>query len=214
MNKRTSWLLFSLCLLIFLSLLILISTVPLRVTAVDSMIRNWVNQFHSPVANAFWEQITSMFNAQASVFWAFGVSLAAFIGHDWYFGLQITSTIFGGLILNHLVKTVVCRPRPVIRVLMHYSGYSFPSGHSSTAVLIMGSLILMVNHWLHSHHLKAFLDTCLVLIIILVGFSRIFVGAHFPSDVLAGWSLGVFVLSGINLLAIKFDPSKVIHQQP
>lgn len=205
MKKRANWLLFIISLLIFITLLILILIVPRRVTDIDSAIRAWVNQFHSPVNNAIWRQCTSLFNAQASFFWACCVSLAAFCSRNLRFGLRISVGIFGGLLINHVIKILVCRPRPFVNVLMHYSGFSFPSGHSSTVVLIFGSLMIMANRFVRSPKWRWTIDAVLVLLIILIGFSRIYVGAHYPSDVLAGLSLGTAVISGLDLLADRLN---------
>lgn len=205
MSKRVRQLVFTISLIIFLILLFLILIYPQQLTAGDAVIRRLVNQYRSPVANAFWRQYTSLFNAQASFFWACGVSLAALLSRNWRFFLRISAGIFGGILLNHVIKIMVCRPRPFVNVLMHYSGFSFPSGHSSTVVLIFGSLIIMANRFVRSPKWRWTIDTVLVLLIILIGFSRIYVGAHYPSDVLAGLSLGTAVISGLDLLANRLN---------
>jgi undecaprenyl-diphosphatase len=66
-------------------------------------------------------------------------------------------------------------------------GFSFPSGHSSNAVTVYGSLA--------AHEKKnKLLWTLAIVLPLLVGFSRMFVGAHYPTDVLGGWALGVIVV--------------------
>lgn len=205
MNKRTSQILLIVSLVIFLILLCLIVIIPRQLTQFDTVIRHWVNQYRSVQANAFWQQYTSLFNAQASFFWACGISLLAFLTRDWHLGLQISFSIFGGIILNHMIKIIVRRPRPFTNILMHYSGYSFPSGHSLTAVLVFGSLMIIISRWIHHRGWQYLINSILIVLILMIGFSRVFVGAHYPSDVLAGWSLGVVVISGINLLALKIN---------
>ncbi|HIX36204.1 MAG TPA: phosphatase PAP2 family protein [Candidatus Limosilactobacillus merdigallinarum] len=205
MNKRTSQWLFIISLIIFLILLGFILIVPQQLTRFDTSIRLWVNNYHAPLANAFWRQYTSLFNAQASFTWACGISLLAFLTRDWHLGLQISISIFGGIMLNHLIKIIVRRPRPFTNVLMHYSGFSFPSGHSLTAVLVFGSIMIITSRWVHHQGWQYLINGILIVLILMIGFSRVFVGAHYPSDVLAGWSLGVVILTGLNLVTLKIN---------
>ena len=87
------------------------------------------------------------------------------------------------------------RARPDLSLhLISQGGYSFPSGHSFTVLIFYGMLI-----WLSRKHLKnrtaANLITALLsCLILLIGFSRIYLGVHFPTDVLGGWSLGICLL--------------------
>lgn len=205
MSKRTSQWLLIISLIIFLLLLSLILLVPQQLTQFDTGIRMWVNNYHTPLANAFWQQYTSLFNAQATFAWSCGVSLLAFLTRDWHLGLQIAISIFGGIMFNHLIKILVRRPRPFTNVLMHYSGFSFPSGHSLTAVLVFGSIMIITSRWIHHQGWQYLIDGILIVLILMIGFSRVFVGAHYPSDVLAGWSLGVAILTGLNLVTLKIN---------
>lgn len=88
---------------------------------------------------------------------------------------------------------------------MCYSGFSFPSGHSLTAVLIFGAIMIITSRWIHHQGWQYLIDGILIVLILMIGFSRVFVGAHYPSDVLAGWSLGVAILTGLNLVTLKIN---------
>lgn len=97
---------------------------------------------------------------------------------------------------NSLIKHLVQRPRPTVDRLVAASSYSFPSGHSITAMLLWGSLIVMIA-WQHHEHRKWALSLSLIFScwIVIIGLSRIYVGVHYPSDVAAGWSLGFVLLT-------------------
>lgn len=113
-----------------------------------------------------------------------------------------------GLAWNSMAKNIVLRRRPyfdhenikILRVVepeadiydIAAQGYSFPSGHSTNATTVFGSLAVKLR--------KRWVTVVAIVIPLLTGFSRFVVGAHYPTDVLAGWLLGVVSLLIIQLL--------------
>ncbi|EKQ01253.1 hypothetical protein LCA32G_0513 [Lacticaseibacillus paracasei] len=102
-------------------------------------------------------------------------------------------------LVNVGIKYWVRRPRPFIadpqiRALVHAGGFSFPSGHSSGTMIFYGTMILLAWALLKRQSAK-WLLTCLASgMILLTGYSRIFVRVHYPTDVFAGFSLGFALL--------------------
>ncbi len=106
---------------------------------------------------------------------------------------MILATMGGGALLNLILKTHFQRPRPVeLPALVHASGYSFPSGHSMGSMLFYGSLAYVVYFSFdHRRSLRiAAVAACLALVA-LVGGSRVYLGVHYLSDVLAGFAAGL-----------------------
>lgn len=97
-------------------------------------------------------------------------------------------------LLNQLLKNVIKRPRPVIGD-GKFSGYSFPSGHAMVSMAFYGLLIYLVFSSNLNKKVKILLITCLSLIILLIGFSRIYLEAHYITDVLSGFTLSIFYLT-------------------
>lgn len=96
---------------------------------------------------------------------------------------------------NTILKHVVHRARPDTMYVanMKIHSYSFPSGHAFGAVVIYGLLAYLAYTHLPAPYNLIF-SVALVCLVILIGISRVFLGAHFPSDVLTGWVLGAVCL--------------------
>lgn len=93
------------------------------------------------------------------------------------------------------IKNVVARPRPDVALhLVTQGGFSFPSGHSVTSAVVYGLFIYLIRRYCKNEKVKNILTIVFTLLIIVIGLSRIYVGVHWPSDVLAGWSLGISIL--------------------
>lgn len=110
-------------------------------------------------------------------------------------GLIILGVILISTILNNLVKIIIARERPDVLALVTETSYSFPSGHMMAAVSMYGILLYLCWQGKWNKKLKIVLSIFLVLMPLLVGISRIYLGAHFASDI-----IGAFLLSTILLL--------------
>jgi undecaprenyl-diphosphatase len=103
----------------------------------------------------------------------------------------MTGSVVGGLVLNDALKVVFDRPRPGLSLpSVQVFTSSFPSGHaalSSVAYLSMGSLIARCAPM---SYVKAYVMAVAVVLVFLIGTTRVYLGVHYPTDVLAGWCLG------------------------
>lgn len=91
---------------------------------------------------------------------------------------------------NYLVKQLIQRPRPTAWRLVQIGGYSYPSGHSTTTTVLIGSLLVIAFDLLKNRRLKQALFGLGAVIILLMMVSRIVVGVHYPSDTIGGLILG------------------------
>jgi membrane-associated phospholipid phosphatase len=100
-----------------------------------------------------------------------------------------------GMLLNEWLKLVVHRNRPFVEgTFVDWSGYSFVSGHTIGATLLYGQLLLFVLPSLKGRHVRLLCIFTAVSLVLLVGFTRIALGAHFLTDVLAAIFFGVIWL--------------------
>ncbi len=96
---------------------------------------------------------------------------------------------------NTILKFLFNRPRPSGEHLVAASGTSFPSGHSMGSMLLYGTLILLLPKFIKNKSICLALQLLLGLIILSVGTSRIYLGVHYPTDIIGGFSMGLFWLS-------------------
>jgi undecaprenyl-diphosphatase len=117
--------------------------------------------------------------------------------------LLVLASIGGGSLISTLLKIGFERPRPdLVAHLAEVHSASFPSGHamlSAVTYLTLGALLARVQP---RRRLKAYLIGLAVLLTMMVGVSRIFLGVHWPTDVLAGWCLGAAWAMGCWLVAL------------
>lgn len=97
-------------------------------------------------------------------------------------------------LLNQILKYIIQRPRPTEYRIIDQSGYSFPSGHSMVSAAFYGFLIYLIYKNVKNTYIKWGLVSLLSLLIILIGTSRIYLGVHYTSDVLAGFLISISYL--------------------
>lgn len=95
---------------------------------------------------------------------------------------------------NQLLKYIIQRPRPTEYRIINESGFSFPSGHSMVSMAFYGFLIYLVYHNVKNKYLKCSLCIGLSMLILTIGLSRIYLGVHYASDVIGGFTLSIAYL--------------------
>ena len=104
------------------------------------------------------------------------------------------SSIALTVVVNQVLKFIIRRIRPDHLRLIEPSGYSFPSGHAMVSLCLYGICIYFVFYKIANKKLKILFIAFLTFLILLVGISRIYVGVHYPSDVIAGYLLTIVLL--------------------
>ena len=105
--------------------------------------------------------------------------------------------------LYFLIKEAIARARPAGDFIIAYGlpGYSFPSGHAVTSAVAFGLLSIMAYSALKKPW-KYIIPGLSLLTVVLIGMSRVYLGAHFPTDVIAGWLLALISLSLLRSLSL------------
>lgn len=106
--------------------------------------------------------------------------------------------------LSVIFKNIFRRDRPLFMLVEKPSDFSFPSGHSMCSIVFYGFLIYIVNKFIKNVYIRKVINIFLVLLMFLIPFSRLYLGVHFFTDVVAGVILGVVcLLSFLNYVKIK-----------
>ena len=115
------------------------------------------------------------------------------------------------LFIGHELKQVVDRPRPEYVLLgLEPESPGFPSGHSMYALIFGGLLIYLAGQVIPSLLLKRWLQYCLAALILAMGASRVYLGVHWPSDVIGGFLYGGLALAGLIALRYLWADSNVV----
>lgn len=120
-----------------------------------------------------------------------------------WFSIRVITIAISSLVLMLLLKQLFQRKRPLSPLLKAAKGLSFPSGHAIMAVTFYGLLIYILQHTIDSNWLKLLVTILLILLILAIGFSRIYLRVHYASDVLGGFIIGLLWLL-ISLAVIKW----------
>ena len=113
-------------------------------------------------------------------------------------GLAVGSSLLASL-MGSLLRALIGRPRPspsLVHVVTHATTFGFPSGHVIHYVTLFGFCFYIVRRTWRSGPLRNLTLALMVLLVVLVGPSRVYLGAHWPSDVLGGYLFGAVWLAG------------------
>ncbi len=121
-----------------------------------------------------------------------------------YFKIFFVANLVG-LIINNIIKFIVHRPRPTTTMLLtSESSYSFPSSHAMMSVVFYGLIIYYAFKFIKNRFICNTLVAFIITLIFFIGISRIYLGVHYPTDVLFGFIFGIIYLT----LFIKFITPK------
>lgn len=126
--------------------------------------------------------------------------------------LYLSLAIGAGAILNMLLKYGFVRERPdVVPHLVEVSSASFPSGHSMNSAMVYLTLAALLARAERSWRVRIFLMAAAILVTLLVGFSRSYLGVHWPTDVMAGWTVGAAWATLCSLGALQLQRRRKIE---
>lgn len=161
-----------------------------KIVPFDDWIYEKVISIRNNSWDSFYQSITVLGNTTTVVV-IVGLLLILLKKQEKYLlGITILSTVG----INQLLKFIFHRARPEHLRLIVEKGYSFPSGHAMISIALYGFIIYCIykkvsNSWIKSYFIFIFL-----LLIIGIGLSRIYLGVHYPSDILGGYTLSLIIL--------------------
>ena len=189
-EKNYKWIIFFLCLIIVLMILEDIfenEQLQLDVFVYRLVILN----LRSEPLTAIMKVITNLSSAYVLIAISLGTLICI---KNKKVGLCITANLAITTILNQILKYIIQRPRPDGYRLIAESGYSFPSGHSMVSMAFYGLIIYLIWKMVKDKKIKYISCGILGILIPLIGFSRIYLGVHYASDVIGGFAISIAYL--------------------
>lgn len=189
-KKDYKWIILFLCVILFLA--ILEDVFEYETLALDTSVYTIVvEKMRNPILTDILKIITNL----GSAFVLITITiLSLIILKNKKIGLCITLNLALSTLLNVLLKNIIQRPRPEGYRLIEETGFSFPSGHSMVNTAFYGLLIYLIIKNVKNKKLKYALSILISILILAIGFSRIYLGVHYTSDVLAGFLISVAYL--------------------
>lgn len=177
------------CLILILG--IIVSIFQSQITQIDEIGYQIISKLISEKTLPITKFITSFGSSICLLF--FSIFLFIII-KDKRIGFCIFINLFLSGALNQILKNIFKRPRPTGYRLIAETGYSFPSGHSMVSLAFYGLLIYIIYKKIKNIYLRNSLIVLLIILTISIGISRIFLGVHYTTDVIAGFLISICYL--------------------
>ncbi|PWT72670.1 MAG: hypothetical protein C5B60_09295 [Chloroflexi bacterium] len=158
---------------------------------IDRRIINLVATLRTPTLDQVMYLITFLGSVQTIVVLTAVVVLVALVAGRPRSAVLVVLAVVAGALFFELVKLLVQRPRPLLEdARIVQGGFSFPSGHSTVSATLYGTVAYLLIRNLRQNRWKVLIGVATALLVLAIGVSRIYLGVHYPSDVLAGWAAG------------------------
>jgi len=184
----------SFALLLFVILGYVVKFYPEQLQTLDSPVQTAIRGDLPENLTMIFRGITRLIDLPVVISWAIILSAIFYLKKWKSESLLVAGNLSLAGILIVSLKHLYQRPRPDILHLVEEKGFSFPSGHSLAVTLLIGSLIIILSQRVKSTRLKLPLQSLLGIYLVSVLVSRVYLGVHYPSDVLASLCLGLGIL--------------------
>jgi len=190
MNKKQNIITISIALILFIILTIIVSIN--KIPSFDTQIQSFFLNIRNDNLTKIITFITNIGSASSLI----TLSLLILINiKNKKYPISIIINLISVFLISQLAKIIITRPRPIEINLIEASGYSYPSGHTMVSMAYFGFLAYLASIHIKNKILKNITITILITIPTLIGLSRIYLGVHYPSDVLAGILLSIIYLT-------------------
>ena len=154
----------------------------------DLAVTNWLQTHGTEGGESLFVGV-SYLGAQVLIAIGIGVAIVLVARRDWARLRLLAAAGVGGALLNALLKTVFHRSRPTFASEFHMTSWSFPSAHAMNSLIVYG----LLAYWLAQRFpgAKVWMLLVATILVAAIGYSRIYLGVHYLSDVLAGFSAGL-----------------------
>ncbi len=168
---------------------------------IDNLISNFILTLRNPYLTKVMLSL-SFLGSQAimagTILIAIFLTLKKHRKETYIFSVLLLMGALASFFLKYLFKV----PRPIISALFNENSYSYPSGHALNSLLFYATITYFIYHFTKNKKVSFLVGIICAILIFLIGFSRIYLGVHHPSDVIAGYLFG-FLLFVVTILVDK-----------
>lgn len=158
----------------------------------DDAVTDYIVSFRTPALTHFFQVITDMGDLYGYMIATALIAIVVIVKfRNWQIIVQLMAVTILAALSNLALKRVINRARPEIEHLVVVKSLSYPSGHSMSAMAFYGFLIYLTFRIKMPRWLRWLLCLVFLFLILAIGLSRIYLGVHFPSDVLGGFTAGL-----------------------
>ena len=190
--------------------------------AFDDAVLRWLGAHQSPSLEPIMLEITFLGTGTVVMMIVAVSALFLWLSRHRYSATLLLIATFGGILLNNLLKAGFGRPRPaVFEWGSHALSSSFPSGHAMSAAVVYGTVAYLAARLQKKHWHRVLTMVAAVLIILSIAATRLYLGVHYPSDVIAGILIGLAwagfcmaTLEAIQVYARRRAPRVLKDEQP
>lgn len=181
--------------LLFASIILIVLSIILWHSSYDLFILGKIAETRNTALNLFFEYFTHL--GSWRILFPFALIIVLFFRNKNY-AIPLSLGILTASIFNTAIKYVVGRPRPALSPLVAYTSYSFPSGHTMVNAVFV--------YFLYKYMFSEKKNTIIPLLgySLLMAYSRLHLGVHYPSDILAGYGVAFAFISIFNYLFTKY----------
>jgi undecaprenyl-diphosphatase len=158
--------------------------------AIDTSILQTLQSLHNPVLDRVAIAVTFLGEPRLLTFVSVVFGIILLRQRHWASTITLAIVAAGGIGLNFLLKDLFARARPELwQRIVDVNYYSFPSGHAMISMVIYG----FIGYWLASRYRRwrSFIAIATIVLIAAIGLSRLYLGVHWPTDVVAGYAAGL-----------------------
>jgi len=189
---------------------------------IDDAVMRWMAAHQSPGIQSAMLEITALGTSAVVAMIVFIAGLFLWLNHHKHSAILLIAATLGGMILDSLLKIGFNRPRPqIFQWGTQVMGASFPSGHAMSSTIVYGTVAYLAARLQQNVASRVLTMALAALIILLICCSRLYLGVHYPSDVLAGVIIGLAwagfcmaVLEAAQLYAKRNAPQMLKDERP
>ena len=169
--------------------------------SIDQFIQSFIISIRNSHLTSFFTIITNMGGAYALLAIS---ALLVLIKRDKKRALLIIFNLFLAFITSQLFKLIIRRDRPTEIFLVNATGYSYPSGHMLVSTAFYFYIMFLINQHVNNKFLKIIMFILTTLLVSLIGFSRVYLGVHYMTDIVGGLLLAIAYLMLYMKITNKF----------